>query len=142
MRICSHEGCGKPVHARQMCHRHYGKWSRHTSVKKTHNDGLADEVLKALPGTVPELAAKVGCSKPTAHRWVTKLHGTKTYICDWRPAHGPSVPVWGKGKKEDVPCTIQKIPRKEIVRASRERVAARRANAPKASTWFSALGAA
>jgi hypothetical protein len=142
MRTCSHEGCDKPVHARSMCPRHYSKWVRSTSVKRTHNDGLMADVLKALPGTVPEIAAKVGCSNVTAHRWVTSLHGTKTYVCDWRPAKGPSIPVWAKGRQEDVPCTVKKLTRTEIARAYRDRLKERLANVPKPQTWFSALGAA
>lgn len=126
-----------------MCKYHYDKWRSVTNVKRTFNDGLKAEVLRALPGTAPEVAKKVGCCHVTAMRWLKALHGKSVRISDWRRAKGPFVPVWSKGREPDAECTLEPVGRDEIQRQYRQRAKARAeaakiARLPKQS-WFSPL---
>lgn len=63
-RICSVDGCGRPVNAREYCKRHYYRWSR-------YGDPLGQPVPRAPKPPKPKEPCTVeGCSEPQfARTW-------------------------------------------------------------------------
>lgn len=133
-----------------MCMSHYNSWLRKTGFKSTRKQAKQD-ILAALPGSRAEIEARTERNATTIRTWLHRMRGTEVYISSWRSDGPTRIPVYSKGAKPDVPCTIPRMTDAEYRRrykiANAERLRLRwkarwavvKANSRQAN-WASALG--
>jgi len=72
---------------------------------KHHQDPM-EQALRAMPGTLNEMAASIGVPKTTVSHWVQKLrrHGW-AHVGKWQRSDGPGSiqPVYYPGRGKDAP---------------------------------------
>jgi hypothetical protein len=73
MKLCSRDNCKRPVKARGMCDSHYNTWHRKLTTKLGFTDSK-DAILSAMPGTKPEIAAKLRMQYQTVRLAIQKMH--------------------------------------------------------------------
>jgi len=148
-RICKHEGCGRLVTGRGMCQNHYEYWRRHNpeSITMRVRDNA---VLEAMPGTVHQLAERVGICLASARRAIESLNvkgiERQAFITDYVPPASKGKrwePIYAMGKKPDLKLTAER--RREhmlmLQRAGHARRTGRQAPPAARASWIDALGA-
>jgi len=77
------------------------------NARKGINRLTHDQVIAHMPGTLNELAAKLGVGRSAVRSRLKELRGqSKLYVSGWvRPqnGHGPYIAVWSYGEGPDVP---------------------------------------
>lgn len=101
---CKREGCERAPYARGMCNSHYEVWRRSFGVKLARPD-TRKAILKLLPGTRAEVAAKIELSKDRTVRILRELRAAgKIYIHHFVPPVGRGGPwkaVYARGNQPD-----------------------------------------
>ena len=65
--------------------------------------------LEFGPSTVVELETVLKIRRQNLRRYLSMLHAKrKIYICAWERRTGPALPVYGLGRKKDVPRPLPK----------------------------------
>lgn len=108
-KLCSRDGCDRKVVARGLCHSHYEMW--HKSLPKLLGTTNSNEaILKAMPGSAKQIAAKVGLTTEGARRAIKKLRARgEAHVEDILPpgeeSKGRYVWVFAAGPGEDAKLT-------------------------------------
>lgn len=73
--------------------------------------------LRAMPGTLADIAAQVGAHKSTVNYWVRRLRNCGwAHVGDWQRTDGPGgiVPVFHAGQGRDAACKLKPFTKAEI----------------------------
>lgn len=94
---CTAEGCDRPVHAKQLCDRHYRRTRTHPPCslegcdRPVHAKGLCDPHYRRTRTRPPCTVA--GCDKPQQGHGLCLMHHRRAYraegIVDWS-----GLPMW------------------------------------------------
>jgi hypothetical protein len=85
MKACIRPGCTAKVRARGMCNNHYTQWHKRLPTK-LGTEHSRDKIRAAMPGTLGEIAAKVGRTYEAVRKAVSKMHAAGlVHIEDFRP---------------------------------------------------------
>jgi arginine/ornithine N-succinyltransferase beta subunit len=133
---CSRDGCDRKVVARGLCHSHYEAWHQRLP-KLLGTTNSHDAILKAMPGSAKQIAAKVGLTSEGARRAINKLHAAgKAHIEDILPpgeaSKGRYVWVFAAGPGIDAKLTPRQ--RRENKRENRRVYERTKKLKPKAET--------
>lgn len=81
-------------------------------------------MLRAMPGTLNEIAARTGIPKTTVKKWTSTLRAIGwAHVPKWRRCDGPGKiqPVITGGPGRNVPCNLEALTPSECQRNSRAR---------------------
>jgi hypothetical protein len=86
-------------------------------MTKVYRHDRTQIALAAMPGTLREMAAKIGAPKSTVQHWIEELRACGwAHVGGWKRSDGPGgiIPIIHAGPGRDAPCRLKPYTKAEV----------------------------